>query len=64
MTSRLSIPNRCFDIPAVRVAPLTQADRDAGMLGMWQGNRHLPTADRDALLTRYSAQPSIDGGVR
>ncbi|MGX7745889.1 hypothetical protein [Rhodopseudomonas parapalustris] len=64
MTPDLSIPNRCFDIPPVRVAPLPQEDRDAALLAMWQASRGLPMAAREAMLARYAAAPSFSGGAR
>lgn len=64
MTPDLSIPSRHFDIPPVRVAPLPQADRDAVLLAMWQASRGLPMAAREAMLARYAAASSIDGGAR
>lgn len=61
MTPDLSIPNRCFDIPPVRIAPLPQADRDAALLTMWQASRGLPIEAREAVLARY-APPSVLSG--
>lgn len=61
MTPDLSIPNRHFDIPPVRVAPLPQEDRDAALLAMWQASRGLPMAAREAMLARY-ASPSVLSG--
>ncbi|NEW96946.1 hypothetical protein [Rhodopseudomonas sp. BR0G17] len=62
MTPDLSIPNRCFDIPLVRIAPLPQEDVDAGLLGCWQTNRHLPLDDRRALLSRYASLQTVQSG--
>ncbi|ACE99202.1 hypothetical protein Rpal_0643 [Rhodopseudomonas palustris TIE-1] len=61
MTPNLSIPNRCFDIPPVRIAPMPQAERDAALVAMWQASRGLPMAAREAVLARY-APPSVLSG--
>jgi hypothetical protein len=61
MTPDLPIPNRCFDIPPVRVPPLPPEDRDAALLAMWQASRGLPIAAREAQLARY-ASPSVLSG--
>lgn len=54
MTPDLSIPRPMFDFPFVTPAPLPQLRRDGAMLALWQGNRHLSVAGRDALLDRYA----------
>ncbi|MBB5046752.1 hypothetical protein HNR60_001500 [Rhodopseudomonas rhenobacensis] len=63
MTPDLSKVRPLVDFPRVRPAPLPQAERDAGLLAMWQANRGLPASARDALLARYAA-PSLIGGAR
>ncbi|PZA12433.1 hypothetical protein DNX69_10670 [Rhodopseudomonas palustris] len=65
MTPDLSKAWPFVDFPRVRPAPLTQAERDAALIALWRGSRHLAAADREAVLDRYapisSVQPSPTG---
>lgn len=72
MTPDLSIPNRHFDIPPVRVAPLPQEDRDAALLAMWQRQSRPadggPRGDaralrREARMTSAQMTPAMQRGL-
>ncbi|KPF98836.1 hypothetical protein IP86_10985 [Rhodopseudomonas sp. AAP120] len=61
MTPTLSAARPFVDFPLVASPPLSQAERDAALLTMWQANRGLPAAAREALLARYAPLSVLSG---